>query len=192
MQSLTDEQLLAAFARGQQAAFEALVARHGASIKGFAVRMLHSPEAAEEIYVETFLRVATARGRWEERGTVRGYLFTIARRLCLDVIRRREVERRAAQGVLELDRWRRVEPSPEARMALGQQAERMEAALARLSEAHREVLLMRVVHGLSAAEAASALGISEDQVHSQLSYARKRMRELLEQAPAERRIEEGR
>lgn len=187
MSELTDPQLLARFGRGDEAAFEELVHRHGASIKGYAIRMLQSPEQAEEIYAETFLRVATARGAWEDRGTVRSWLFTIAHRLCLDVLRRRATERRSVSGVLEISSTWSATPGPEAVALLGEQAARLEAALSRLSTEHREVVLLRLVHGLSAGEVAASLGVREDQVHSQLSYARKRLAELLEAPPARRK-----
>ncbi len=188
MEPLSDPQLLALFSRGRESAFEELVRRHGPSIKGYALRMLHSPEQAEEVYAETFLRVAVARGTWEDRGTVRSWLFTIAHRLCLDILRRRATERRAQPGVLDMSASWSVPPSPEASALMGEQAARLEQAMAALPTEHREVLLLRVVHGLSAAECASTLGVREDQIHSQLSYARKKLRELLE-APAARRKE---
>lgn len=191
MHALSDPQLLGLFARGHEPAFEELVRRHGAGVKGYALRMLHSAEQAEEIYAETFLRVATARGVWEERGTVRSWLFTIAHRLCLDLLRRRATERRSAVGVLEISTTYSVTPSPEASALMGERAAALEAALAGLSTEHRQIILMRVVHGLSAAECADALGLREDQIHSQLSYARKRLRELLE-APASARRKEAR
>ena len=176
---LPDEALLAAWGRGRESAFTELVARHGAPIKGFALRMLHSSTQAEEVYVETFLRVARSGGRWEERGTVRAWLYTIARRLCVDVLRRRAVERRAEETVLELERQRGTLPSPEAVAQFGEQAERLERAIGRLPEAHREVLLLRSIHGLSAQETAAALGRTTEQVDDQLAYARRRLRILL-------------
>ncbi|MCB9759973.1 MAG: RNA polymerase sigma factor [Alphaproteobacteria bacterium] len=179
LQHLDDNQLIREFRRGREQAFEVLVRRHGASIKAYALRMLHNPEQAEEVFEETFLRVATAQGRWEDRGTVRGYLFTIAHRLCIDLLRRRKVARDAVPHLVELQRGRRVQPSPEAAAAMGQRAERLEQAIAQLSEEHRQVLLMRTLHGLSAAETGAALGLSESQIHSQLSYARRRLRSIL-------------
>lgn len=183
----TDPQLLHLISRGQDAAFEELVRRHGAPVKAYALRMLHNPEQAEEIYAETFLRVATARGAWEERGTVRGWLFTMAHRLCIDVLRRRATERRLMPGVLEISNTWSVPPSPEASALMGEQAAQLERALASLPIEHRQVLLLRVLHGLSASECASALGMKEDQVHSQVSYARRRLREHMEQAGERRR-----
>ncbi len=160
-----------------------LVGRYGTAIKGYALRMLHSPQQAEEVYVETFLRVARSRGEWEARGTVRGYLFTIAHRLCLDILRQRKVTREAVPHLVELAEARPPAPSPEAQAVLREQAAQLEALLARLPVEHREALILRVVHGLSATETAETLGITEDQVHSQVSYARKRLRAWLEEAP---------
>ena len=186
MHDLTDPQLLNLYSRGHESAFEELVRRHGAGLKAYALRMLHSPEQAEEVYAETFLRVATSRGTWEDRGTVRSWLFTIAHRLCLDLLRRRATERRAATGVLEIHGTWSTPPNPEAAALMGEQAARLEAALAALAPEHRQVLLLRVLHGLSASECASTLGTREDQIHSQLSYARRKLREHLE-APASAR-----
>lgn len=177
--TVSDEQLLAAYAKGREDAFAELVNRYGPSIKGFAFRLLHSHDEAEEVYAETFLRVAKARGKWESRGTVRAWLYTIARRLAYDVLRHRAVTRREEQTVVEIERWRGVTPSPEARAQLGQAADRLERALGQLSEEQREVLMLRTIHGLDAAEVAQALGTTEDQVHSRLSYARKKLREQL-------------
>ena len=49
------------------------------------------------------------------------------------------------------------------------------------------MLLLRAIHGLSGAETAAVLGLEEGQVHSQLSYARKRLARLLEEAAVEER-----
>lgn len=167
-----------AWGRGDERAFDELVHRHGGPIKGYALRMLRSPEQAEEIYVETFLRVAGQRGRWENRGSVRGWLFTIAHRLCIDVIRKRKTEREAMPHVLEMENARAT-PSPEAIAQLGEKAARLERALAKLPEEHRQVVLLRGIHGLPASEVAVIVGMTESQVHSALSYARGRLTELI-------------
>ena len=176
----TDAELLERFAHGREDAFEELVRRYGPAIKGFALRLLNSRDEAEDVYAETFLRVARARGQWEDRGSVRSWLYTLARRQCLDVLRHRAVVQRSEDQMVDLERWRGATPSPEARAALGQEADRLERALARIPEEHREVLLLRTMHGLDARETADALGLTEEQVNSKLSYARKRLRGTLE------------
>lgn len=179
MPAPTDEELLQRFRDGQAYAFEDLARRHGAGVKGYAVRMLRNAEQAEEIYTETFLRVAREARSWEARGTVRGWIFTIAHRLCLDRLRRRQTEARGFAEVVTVYADRAVTPNPEAQLLLGERASQLERALGQLPPEHREVLLLRTVHGLSAAETAATVSCTEDQVHSRLSYARKRLAELL-------------
>ena len=178
MMGLPDLDLISAFFAGDRRAFEELVGRHGAPVKAYALRMLRNAEQAEEVYVDSFTRLACL-GAWEQRGTVRGFLFTVAHRLCLDRLRRRKTQRDAHEGLVELTRRRSFAPSPESRAAWGQLAAQVEDAIGQLPEEHRQVLLLRTVHDLSGAEVAAALGLEEHQVRSQLSYARKRLKELL-------------
>lgn len=173
MQVPTDEDLIDAFVRGDQAAFTAIVDRYGGRLRGYAFRLLRNHEQAEEVFAETFLRVATGAARFERRGTVRGWLFTMAHRMCLDILRRRKVALEAVPGMLALGTARPLTPSPEAVVALGEMAGAIEQALQELSEEHRQVVLLRLVNELSAAEVAAVMGSTESQVHSQLSYARK-------------------
>jgi len=180
MKAKTDVELLEAFRRGRDEAFDELVRRHGQAIKAYALRMLKNPERAEEVFVDTFLRVARNRGQWENRGTVRGFLFTIAHRLCIDIQRKRKLEREAFPSLVDITRTWAQTPSPEAVAMLGQRAQQLEVALSRLSDAHRQVILLRLIHGLSARETGETLGLDEQQVHNQLSYARRRLREELD------------
>lgn len=188
MIALDDAQLLDAFRRGKQAAFGVLVDRHGEAIKGFALRMLHDRAQAEDVYADSFVRLAEAKGVWDQRGSVRGFLFTIARNLCFDLLRKRAVQRRMAPTVREIEEFRVPTPNPEAAVLLGERARLLEAALAKLPVEHREILLLRTVHGLTAVETAEAVGSSADQVDSALSYCRKRLRVLLDEPVASRGV----
>jgi hypothetical protein len=64
-----DATLLARYRGGDESAFDALVARWGGAVKGYAIRMLGCRDQAEDIFVETFTRVAAARGvdPWTQR-----------------------------------------------------------------------------------------------------------------------------
>jgi len=181
-----DVQLLRDFARGRRQAFDPLVQRHGADIKAYALRMLRSAEQAEEVYVEAFTKLARQSQDWKDTGTVRGFLFTAAHRQCLDILRRRKTEREATPQLIDLERTRTFQPSPEATTMLGELADELERAVAELPEEHRQVLLLRTVHGLSAEETAAVVGLAPSQVHSRLSYARREVRGKLQrpQAPA--------
>ena len=63
--------------------------------------------------------------------------------------------------------------------------ERIFAALDKLSEDQREVILLREVEGLSYKEIAEAMGIPEGTVMSRLFYARKRLQGLLQHSTGE-------
>lgn len=193
MKDWKDNKLLKAYAKGKDAAFAVLMNRHATAVKSYALRMLRNPEHAEEISAETFLRVAMNRGRWEERGiSFRSYLFTVANNLCIDRIRRSQVARKSAQGVLELTLHQKVRPSPEAEAILGQRASMLELGLAQLKEDHRQVILLRSIHGFTAKECSVILKCEPHQVDSMLSYARKKLREVLTELDQDNRWQEGR
>ena len=180
MQEWSDQKLLKAYSKGSEPAFSVLMNRHSSAVKAYALRMLRNPEQAEEISAETFLRLAMSRGSWEDRGfSFRSYLFTIANNLCIDKIRRSQVARKSAQGVLELTLHQQIKPSPEAEVILGERASMLERAISQLKEEHRTVILLRSIHGFSSKECADILKCEGHQVDSMLSYARKKLREVL-------------
>jgi RNA polymerase sigma-70 factor, ECF subfamily len=179
MDDLTDELLLEAYAGGREEAFEVLVERHGSAIKAFAYRMLRNAEQAEDVYVATFGQAAARAPTWQPRGTVRGFLYTVADRLCLDTIRQRNRDRSAVEAIGDGESRETFRASPEAEAMMGEMASELELAIQGLSAEHRKVLLLRTVHGLSTAETAAIVGLDEGQVRSQLSWARKRLRKRL-------------
>jgi RNA polymerase sigma-70 factor (ECF subfamily) len=175
----TDLELLEAFRRGRAAAFEELVRRHGEAIEAYACRLLQNAQLAEEVMADTFERLALERGRWTLTGSVRSYLFTIAHNRALDLLRRNRREQLAGGALLEAERSRLRQLNPEARAQLGELAAELEDAISCLPETHREVLLLRLIHGLTGDETAEILGCSELEVRSMLSYARKLLKRAL-------------
>jgi len=186
-----DTQLLREFARGRQEPFEELLRLHGHDIKAYALRILHSPEQAEEVFVESFHQLAKQAKDWTRGGTVRGFLFTTAHRRCLDILRKRRTERDATPHLIDLERARSYRPSPEATAMLGELAEELEAAVAQLSDVHRQVLILRAMYGLTAQETAQVVGLDSVQVDSRYFYARKELRGLLRDAPNAATILDG-
>jgi len=160
-------------------AFEALVARHGRSVKGYALRMLGNAAEAEDVYAETFMRLARRTDAWKDTGTVRGWLFTIARRLCIDELRQRKRFLENTPGLVSLEQGRTWTPSPEARAILGDRIASLERALGRLNPTHRDVVLLRLVHGFSAKETAGVLECTPQQVDSRLAHARRQLKRWL-------------
>ncbi|MCB9680436.1 MAG: sigma-70 family RNA polymerase sigma factor [Alphaproteobacteria bacterium] len=171
-----DEALVRAHLAGDPSAFADLWRRHHQALLRYAVRLVGRTEVAEELVGEAFLRIA--RGRWRPQGKVRAWLFTVVHRLCLDRLRRRSrwaVVRRLVGGDHD------VGPSPELPVLHAERDAALDRALDALATEHRAVVLLYYTEELPSREVADILGCTDQQVRSQLSYARRRLRELLEE-----------
>ncbi len=158
------------------AAVETLVRRYQAPLFGYLYHLLGEREWAEEVTQDTFLRAFQARRQIPEIANRRAWLYRIATNLAHDAWKRRH--RFAWLPWHEVDGLGMRQPD------VAEQAERRSAlvhALASLPFDCRAPLLMRLHHGLSLAEVAQALGISEDAAAKRLYRARERFRRVYRQ-----------
>jgi RNA polymerase sigma-70 factor (ECF subfamily) len=147
---------------------------HGGELYGYARRSLGDPRAAEDVVQETFIRAWRARDRFDTGlGTLRTWLFTIARRVVIDHARARAI--------------RQTEPLPADIAVADDDVEnamvgwQVEEALSRLRPDHRQVLVETYYRGRSGREVAEELGIPEGTVRSRLFYALRTLRLALEE-----------
>lgn len=138
-------------------------------------------EAAEDPAAETFLAAFRRRDRFDpERGMVRPWLFGIATNV---VAQHRRVEARryrALASVTDRPVVHDDEDSVTNRVAAWELRGELAGALARLSAAERDVLLLTAVAGLDHAETAQALSIPVGTVGSRLFRARRKVRTAIE------------
>ena len=81
---LTDEQLLESFlVRREEAAFEALVRRHGPMVLGVCRRVLHHRDDAEDAFQATFLTLARRAGAVRKQPSLGSWLYKVAHRIAL-------------------------------------------------------------------------------------------------------------
>jgi RNA polymerase sigma-70 factor, ECF subfamily len=164
-----DDKLLEAARSGDRAALEELLERHQARVYRFGMKMCRDPQDAEDVLQDTLL--AAARGVRDFRGgsSISTWLFAIARSYCI----KKRRKSRLPQGELgELEAHADPARSPEERLA-GRQVElALERAIDELEPAYREVLVLRDVEGLAAADVAKVLGIGVPAVKSRLHRAR--------------------
>jgi RNA polymerase sigma-70 factor (ECF subfamily) len=149
---------------------------HGGALFAYALRLAAGDrQRAEDLVQETFLRA------WRHpesvdprRGSPRAWLFTTARNLAIDAWRRRAVRyREVVADVLPEPKH----PIDEADRAV--EAWLLAEALARLSPAHREVLVECFYRGRSVSEAAADLGVPPGTVKSRTHYALRSLRLVL-------------
>lgn len=161
----------------QVALMQRLHDEHAAALWGYCVRLTgHDRARAEDVVQETMLRAWRHFSALDEsQGSVRAWLFTVARNIVIDEWR----SRRAHAELVVAD-------VPE----VGAETDRTDQlllswmvaeAITRLSDEHRAVLLECYYRGLPVAEAARRLGIPEGTVKSRTHYALRALRLALEE-----------
>ncbi len=173
----TDEELALAHAAGDADAFEQLFERYRGRVLSYARRMLGRREVAEEVCATTFVRVLE--GRWKPTGRFRSYLFAVAHRACLEKLRKRRT-------ALRFVPWLRESPpeqTPEELALIGDRQRQIDCAMSALDTDQRTVLLLYYGQELASREVAEIVGCTDQQVRSKLAYARRKLREKLEEGP---------
>jgi RNA polymerase sigma-70 factor, ECF subfamily len=170
----SDAELMDAVRSGDEAAFEALLARYWAPLVAYARRLVVHEYRAEDIAQETWIRLWERRAAWTPTGTVRGYLYRITRNLALNDLEKTRTERRWVEE--EGRREFRHVPSPDEVIEGDRLRAVVEAAIAALPERRREVFVLARYHGHSYAEIAQVMGISRQTVANQMSAALDQLR----------------
>lgn len=173
----TDEQLMAAFARGRSDAFDELFERYRQPLFGYFRRRLADSSQGEELAQETFVAVLRGTIRYEATALFRTWLYAIAFRI-LRAHRRKAAFRAVFTGVPP------AHHQPEAPGSLDRDLV-MREAVRKLDRTDGEIVMLREFEQLSYAEIAIVLGIPVNTVRSRLFRARTELRKILtEPAPA--------
>jgi RNA polymerase sigma-70 factor, ECF subfamily len=166
----TDQQLIAAINAGDAAAFEVLYFRHRDWVAGMAHRLSTSEDVALDVMQETFIYLLRKFPGFRLTANLKTFLYPAVKNLSVAARRKagRYQSTEAEQQVLE---------QLPAANALPNQTADLTAALANLSEEHREVLLLRHVDGLTLAEIAEAVGVPLGTVKSRMHNALELLRD---------------
>ncbi|MEV7413909.1 sigma-70 family RNA polymerase sigma factor [Streptomyces sp. NPDC089919] len=166
----------------EEALIRTLYEEHGNALLGYATRLTGDRAAAEDVVQETFIRAwRHAEDMVDGKGSVRGWLLTVARNIVIDRARARA------------SRPREVAGSPATPPVAQDHAESVAdalsvlAALDQLSPEHRAVLRELYYREQSVAETADTLGIPAGTVKSRSHYALRALREAFTQEIRPRR-----
>jgi RNA polymerase sigma-70 factor (ECF subfamily) len=176
----SDEELLRGAARGERAAFERLVARHGDALFHFASRTCSSAREAEDAVQDGLLAAWRGAATFRGEASARTWLFQVVVHACRRRHRRRVGEPERHDPVEEAEALSAPDPAADEQVAAGQVRAALERALAELPEEAREVLVLRDVEGLSGEEAAAALGLGLAAMKSRLHRARLELKQRVE------------
>jgi len=175
LKTASDEDLMLAYAKGNAAAFDELFARHGQKVYNLFLRALGNAATASDLTQETFLRVVTARERYEPARTFSSWLYTIAMNLLRDQIRRRK--RRGATEDLSAVDLELAHAAPDE--AKAEELAAVQKAVQCLPAEQREVILLAKYQALSYAEIAKVLGIAETAAKQRAYRALKTLRAIM-------------
>jgi RNA polymerase sigma-70 factor (ECF subfamily) len=173
----TDESLIAAAQAGDpvraRAAIDELLARYEQRIYRFGLRMCGDEDAAREVLQETMLAAFRHLPGFRGDAALSTWLYQIARSFCIK-------ERRGVRPTTPMhDDLQDPAPAPDLRVQAREIGEALATAIAALPAEQREVLILRDVEGLSAAEAAAVVGVEVGALKSRLHRARMALRHAL-------------
>ena len=179
----TENDLVARLRDGERRAVEEVYVAHHAAIRGFARRLVGDPTAAEDIVHETFVAPPRAIRRFRGEGSLRSFLIGVAanhsRRSIRSAMRRRRASERLAAHEELQDRT--VDATRQ--LITKQLADRLWAALDELPIDQRVVFVLCEVEQRTSIEVSGIVGAPEGTVRTRLFHAKRKLREMLEQAP---------
>lgn len=178
----TDEQLAAAFLRGERVCFDELVRRYSAPIYAFALRMVGRPEDAEDLTQEVFVQLLRSLPSARADLPLRPWIFVIARNKCLDHLKRRRAV--PFSDVVDTDDGGEV-AVPDERPLPDELAERadlqqlLQGVIAGLPDRYRVVVALRYSSDLTFAEIGQVLALPENTVKTHFQRAKALLRDRL-------------
>lgn len=180
---------LEALIAGDRAEFARLVDAYSSPIYRLGLRMLGTPQDAEDVLQNTFLNVLTHLSTFEGRSSLSTWIYRIAANEALMLIRKKkpEVNIERSEDAQAGDNDEDLLPTqfvdwsalPENELLSGESQKYLDSAIQTLPESMRIVFVLRDVEGLSIKETADALNLTETNVKTRLLRARMLLREQL-------------
>ena len=176
-----DGELAARALAGQQSAYGILMQRHRDAVWRLARGHVGDPDEALDITQETFIAAFTALPRYDRTRSFRVWIARIALNKCRDWARRRAVRSffTFASPIDEALNLADSGASPEEALHSQHELSHIQAAIAALPVALKDVLLLRTIEAMSQADTAQVLGITDKTVETRLYRARAKLAEIL-------------
>lgn len=178
--SADDTRLMSLIALGDGGAMRQLFERWQKPLLAFLQRMVGSPESAEDLALEVFVRLHRAAPDYLPTARFSTYLFGIAHHLALNELRRRG--RKPAEA-MPPEAFDHLAESPQEERRIGELEEVFQQALARLAPKQRTALLLIVQQQLSYEEAALVLHSNPNAVRVLVHRARQELKTQMEDWP---------
>lgn len=182
MNNAEPSRLIAECIAGNEDAIEAFVRQYEQDVFRLALSIVNDATEAHEITQETFIAALKSLHAYQEKKSLRAWLYTIGLNLSRSHLRKRRLVERLRNTLINIFQVDAQKQSSPEEVAIQNEKETLIwEALNKLAERYRMVVVLRYFHELSITEISEILSINEGTVHSRLHTARQRMKNALEQ-----------
>jgi RNA polymerase sigma factor (sigma-70 family) len=185
MTGLSDEELMSLLMGGDPAAIEQISDRYGAELRLFCQRMVYDEGLAEDIVQEVLMTCCRKETASKPSGSLRGWLYRVARNRSIDELRRKHPKARLSALQTSKGLWSGnlvpIDPvsTPSGKAVKEDRARRVQMAIDAMNEDLREVVILYFFQGLSRDQVAEAIGLSLAGMKARLSKATRELRDKL-------------
>ncbi|MGN0036394.1 MAG: RNA polymerase sigma factor [Bacteroidaceae bacterium] len=186
LRRMTDEQLVMAYSKGDNASFDALLGRYEEKLFSYIFFYVRNQELAEDIFQDTFVKaiVTIKQGRYAESGKFQAWITRIAHNLIIDYFRQEKNENLISNDETDVDLLNNInlsEGTIERALIEGQIRDDVRALVRLLPDNQREVVYMRFYQNLSFKEIAEQTNTSINTALGRMRYAILNLRRMAEE-----------
>lgn len=174
--SMTDAELVKAYAQGNNDAFDQLLKKYSDKVFAYIIRTVKNEDVANDIFQDTFVKaiLTIKQGRYTENGKFPAWITRIAHNLIIDYYRQTKAENLQSSSISEVDALNRKELSEatiEEDIISRQLMEDVRSLIKYLPDPQREVLTMRFYRNMSFKEIAEETRVSINTALGRMRYA---------------------
>lgn len=182
---MRNDGLIRQAAAGDPAAFEQLVLLHQTQVYSLCLRLCGNPDDAYDLSQEAFLRAWRCLDQYQFEAEFSTWLYRLTRNICIDFLRKQKRQKTISLQFREEDGEAELPipdcaPLPEEQAQANEVRRALAAAIQKLPEDQREILVLRVVNDLPYEQIAEILDIKLGTVKSRLARARIQLKKILE------------
>lgn len=166
---------------GDKSAFETLVRRHMTDAYLIALGFTGNPDDARDLSQDAFIKAHKARKKFDPERPFYPWFYRLLKNHCLNFLQRRRKRHESLyyEDSPDQERFASDSPTPLEQVERKERVRLMRAAVDRLSDEHREVIILKNFKGYAYKEIAQVLEVPIGTVMSRLYYARKALKEIV-------------